>query len=66
VDRDYGVKQLREAEAETEAPRGKVATDAVARKVMRAKRDLKLLEAASPEKPKRRATRGGASGAASS
>ena len=52
VDRDYWIKKLREAEAELEAARGKVATDAAARKLMRARAELKALNATPAEKPK--------------
>jgi hypothetical protein len=52
MDLRYWQKALLEAEQELELARGKSATDAAARKVMRAKREMKLLEAASAEKPK--------------
>ena len=66
MDLRYWQKALLSAEQELEAARGKSATDAAARKLMRARRELKLLEASAASKPKRKLTRGRASVAASS
>jgi hypothetical protein len=60
--REYWKTALREALVELDSARGKTATDAAARRVMRARTELKLLGA--PKRPKRRATRAlGAAGA---
>jgi hypothetical protein len=56
--------KLREAEAELEAATTRTEVNAAAAKLQRAKAELKALEAA--ERPKRKATRGASSGAASS
>jgi hypothetical protein len=54
-DRQYWQKQLREAEAELDAARTRSALDAAAKKLQRAKAELKRLEAEPAERPKRRA-----------
>lgn len=60
MDRAYWQKQLREAEAELDATKTLTAINAAAKRLQRAKAELKELEAA--ERPKRRATRGAGSG----
>jgi hypothetical protein len=66
MDRDYWQKQLRDAEAELEAAKTLTAVNAAAKKLQRAKAELEALKVIPTEKPKRGATRGRASGAASS
>jgi hypothetical protein len=62
MNREYWKTALREALVELDAAHGKAATDAAARRVMRARTELKLLGA--PKRPKRRPSRGsGAAGA---
>jgi hypothetical protein len=65
-DREYWTKQLREAEAELEAATRRSDVNAAAKRLQRAKAELKRLEAESAERPKRRSSRGaGSAGAAS-
>jgi len=66
MNRAYWPKQLREAEAELEAAKTPTAVNAAAKKLQRAKAELEALEGVPAEKPKRRATRARAAGAASS
>ena len=66
MDREYWTKQLREAEAELEAATKRTDVDAAARKLQRAKAELKALEGKPAERPKGRSSRGGASAGASS
>lgn len=66
MDRAHWQKELRKAEAELEAARTLTAVKVAARKLQRAKTELKSLEDAPAERPKRRASRGRASGATSS
>jgi hypothetical protein len=64
MNRGYWKTALREALVELDSARGKAATDAAARRAMRARTELKLLGA--PKRPKRRSSRGaGAAGASS-
>jgi hypothetical protein len=66
-DRAYWTKELREAEAEFEAATRRSEVDAAAKRLQRAKAELNSLEdGADAETPKRKPTRGRASGAASS
>jgi hypothetical protein len=60
MNREYWKTALREALLELDSARGKAATDAAARRVMRARTEFKLLGA--PKRLKRRSSR--ASGAA--
>jgi hypothetical protein len=64
MDRDYWKTALQEALAELDAARGKVALDAAARKVMRARTELKRMGA--PKRPKRKSNCGAASADAAS
>jgi hypothetical protein len=58
-DREYWTKELRDPEAELEAATRRSEVDAAAKRLQRAKAELKALEAAEPAKrPKGRATRG--------
>jgi hypothetical protein len=66
MDRAYWTKAIREAEQELEAATTLTAVNAAAKKLQRAKAELKALEVESIERPKRRPSRGGASAAASS
>jgi hypothetical protein len=59
----YWTKELQETEAELEAAKMLTAVKAAAKKLQRAKAELKALEDVPTERPKRRATRGWASGA---
>jgi hypothetical protein len=61
VNRDYWIKQLREAEAELEAATTRTAVNAAAKKLQRAKAELKALEEMAAERSKQRATRGSGS-----
>jgi hypothetical protein len=63
MNREYWKTALREALVELDSARGKAVTDAAARRVMRARTELKLLGA--PKRPKR-ATRGSGRAGASS
>jgi hypothetical protein len=65
TDRAYWQKELREAEAELDAARKPTEIGAAATRLQRARAELKALES-EPEKPAKRATRGRASGGASS
>jgi hypothetical protein len=65
MDRGYWTKKLIEAEAELDAARGKTATDAAARKLMRIRAELKALGPVPAKKPKRQPGRGARSAAAS-
>jgi hypothetical protein len=53
MDRERWTKLLREAEAELDAARGKVATDAAARKLMRIRAELKAIGPGPAKRPKR-------------
>jgi hypothetical protein len=66
MDRAYWTKKLREADAELDAARGKTATDAAARKLMRIRAELKALGPAPAKKPKRQPSRGARSADAAS
>jgi hypothetical protein len=66
MDRDYWTKVLRETEQELDAATRRSDVDAAAKKLQRAKAELKALEAELAERPKRRASRGSRSAAASS
>jgi hypothetical protein len=62
----YWQTALREAEGQLDAARTRSELNAAAKKLQRAKAALKELEAETVGKPKRRSSRGRASGAASS
>jgi multidrug efflux pump subunit AcrA (membrane-fusion protein) len=64
-DREYWTKQLREAEAELDAATRRSDVDAAAKRLQRAKAELKALEAGSAKRPKR-SSRGSHSAGASS
>ena len=64
MDRDYWTKALNEAEQELEAATTRSGLNAAAKKVMRAKQELKWLEPA--KSSRRRSTRASGSAAASS
>jgi hypothetical protein len=66
MDRAYWQKVLREAEGELEAARKPTEVKAAAKRLQRAKAELRTLEETPAPRPKRGATRGRASGAASS
>jgi hypothetical protein len=66
MDRAYWQKELREAEAELDAAKSLTAVKAAAKKLQRAKAELKALEDEPAKPAKRRASRGRASGGASS
>jgi hypothetical protein len=57
MDRAYWQKVLREAEAELEAAKMPSAVNAAAKRLQRAKAELKALEGAPAERPKRPPTR---------
>jgi hypothetical protein len=61
MNREYWKTALREALVELDAARGKAATDAAARRVMRARTELKLLGA--PKRPNRATHGSGRAGA---
>jgi hypothetical protein len=65
MDRDYWTKELREAEAELAAAKGRTELNAAAKRLQRAKTELKRLEAEAAERPKRRPNRGWRSAGAS-
>jgi hypothetical protein len=65
MDQEYWTKQLREAEAELEAAKTLSAVNAAAKKLQRAKAELKALEG-EPATPKPRATRASRAEGASS
>jgi hypothetical protein len=58
MDRDYWTGALRQAETELEAATTPTAVKAAAKKLQRAKAELKALEDASNERPKRQSSRG--------
>jgi hypothetical protein len=62
-DREYWTRKLREAEAELDEARTRAAVNDAASKLQRARASLKALEAEAAERPKRRSSRGRASGA---
>jgi hypothetical protein len=64
MNRAYWTKQLEEAKRELDAARTRTTLNAAARKLQQARAELKRLDA--EEQPKRRPSRGRASGAASS
>src|ERR687891_960657 len=66
TDRDYWTKALREAERELEAATTRSAVNTAAKKLPRAKAELKALEDVLAERPKRESTRGRGTGGASS
>jgi hypothetical protein len=66
MDREYWQKALREAERELEAATRRSDVDAAAKKLQRAKSELKALEAKPAKRPKRRLGRGSRSAGASS
>jgi hypothetical protein len=66
MDRDYWTKQLNRAEQELEAATRLADLNEAAKKLQRAKAELKALEAEPAERPKRRASRGSRSAGASS
>jgi hypothetical protein len=66
MDREYWQKALREAERELEAATWRSDVDAAAKKLQRAKSELKALEAKPAKRPKRRLGRGSRSAGASS
>jgi hypothetical protein len=66
MDRDYWTKELREAEAELAAAKRRTELNAAAKRLQRAKTELKRLEAEAAERPKRRPNRGSRSAGASS
>jgi multidrug resistance efflux pump len=66
IDRDYWTKELREAEAELAAAKRRTELNAAAKRLQRAKTELKRLEAAVAERPKRRPNPGSRSAGASS
>jgi hypothetical protein len=53
-DRDYWTRELREAEAELDAATRRSDVNAAAKRLQRAKAELKALEAEAAERPKRR------------
>jgi hypothetical protein len=57
-DREYWTRELREVEAELAAAKRRTELNAAAKKLQRAKAELKALEAEPAERPKRRASRG--------
>jgi hypothetical protein len=65
-DREYWTKQLREAERELDAATRRSDVNAAAKRLQRAKAQLKRLEAEAAERPKRRPSRGSRSAGASS
>jgi hypothetical protein len=66
MDREYWTKALREAERELEAAITRTAVNAAAKKLQRAKAELKALGAEPTKRPKRRSSRGSGSAGASS
>ena len=56
MDREYWTKQLQEAERELDAAIGRTALNAAARKLQRARAELKRLEAEPANRPKQRVT----------
>jgi hypothetical protein len=54
----YWTKTLRQAEAELEVATTRSAVNAAAKKLQRAKAELKALDSEAAERPKRRASRG--------
>jgi hypothetical protein len=62
--RDYWTKALREAERELEAATTRTAVNTAAKKLQRAKAELKALEAEKADRPKRKSSRGSRSAGA--
>ena len=56
MDREYWTKELREAERELDAAIGRTALNAAARKLQRARAELKRLEAEPAKRPKQGTT----------
>jgi hypothetical protein len=66
MDREYWRTALREAEAELDAARTRTEVDAAAKKLQRAKAELRALEDMPADRPKQRSSRGSGSAGASS
>ena len=66
MDRSYWQRKLQEAEAELDAARTRTEVNAAAKKLQRAKAELRALEDVPADRPKRRPSRGSRSAAASS
>jgi hypothetical protein len=66
MDRDYWTRELCEAERELDAATRRSDVDAAAKKLQRAKAELKALEDVPAERPKRRSSRGSDRAGASS
>jgi hypothetical protein len=65
MDRDYWTMQLREAEQELAAAKRRTELNAAAKRLQRAKAELKALEAEAAKRPRGRSSRGSGSAGAS-